>query len=322
MTAFVGPYPNNMIIDHKDNDRANNRLDNLHYVTFQINNLNKLNTGSCGKLVRQTNLDGKVVKLWDSVAAAAEAMGITRRDMSRYCHNRKQFRQSFWEYVEDSLNGELWKSVQVTNGKLEVSNLGRVRTGVFCANYGGKNAQGYRRVMAGGKEYRIHCLVCEAFNGKKPSADSIVNHKDENKGNNRAENLEWTTVKGNTEYSCAREVHQYTIEGNLIAKYISIIKASEATGLSTTYIGNSCRNCRKGDYIFRYAEDSFELVESKAKAKIGKAVAKYANNVEICRYKSIAEATRLTGIRGQAIKNACESGKLHKGLIWKKIDKL
>lgn len=35
--AFLGVCPNGHVVDHKDNDRLNNRLDNLHYVTYAEN---------------------------------------------------------------------------------------------------------------------------------------------------------------------------------------------------------------------------------------------------------------------------------------------
>lgn len=39
------------------------------------------------------------------------------------------------------------------------------------------------------KTFKVHRLVCEAFNGPPPSQTSIVLHLDENPSNNRPENL-------------------------------------------------------------------------------------------------------------------------------------
>ena len=93
----------------------------------------------------------------------------------------------------------------------EVSNLGRVRSwrqGIRSKPkskpviIAGSDRLGYRAVdlydrMSGHKQFGIHRLVCEAFllnPGDKP----YVNHKNFDRSDNRAENLEWCTAHENT----------------------------------------------------------------------------------------------------------------------------
>ena len=49
----------------------------------------------------------------------------------------------------------------------------------------------------------IHILVCTCFNGPKPGPRHQVNHKDFNRTNNYAGNLEWMTSQENLDYSRA-----------------------------------------------------------------------------------------------------------------------
>lgn len=44
---------------------------------------------------------------------------------------------------------------------------------------------------------KVHQVVCEAFHGPRPSANSVVIHIDEDGLNNRPENLRWGTQKEN-----------------------------------------------------------------------------------------------------------------------------
>jgi hypothetical protein len=47
------------------------------------------------------------------------------------------------------------------------------------------------------KTYKVHRLVCEAFNGAPPDDKSVCMHLDENSANNRPGNLAWGTQKEN-----------------------------------------------------------------------------------------------------------------------------
>lgn len=92
----------------------------------------------------------------------------------------------------------------------EISNLGRIRRKTpYRSTYAGRILRPYLskgyyaiRVSTNGK-YKarvIHALVAEAFIGPRPEG-AIINHKDTNKTNNCADNLEYTTWAGNTRHA-------------------------------------------------------------------------------------------------------------------------
>lgn len=59
---------------------------------------------------------------------------------------------------------------------------------------------GYKRICVDKKDRFIHRLVAEAFI-ENPNNFPQVNHKNENRGDNRVENLEWCDNRYNTNYS-------------------------------------------------------------------------------------------------------------------------
>lgn len=76
----------------------------------------------------------------------------------------------------------------------------------------------------------IHRIVCETFNGIPP-VGSVVNHKDENKHNNMADNLEWCTPSYNQRYSKGKAVQLISPDGEIFL-FDSRAQAVEKTGMA------------------------------------------------------------------------------------------
>lgn len=63
--------------------------------------------------------------------------------------------------------------------------------------YGNPGDAGRLQINVKGKVYRVHLMVCEAFNGPRPSPKHVCMHMDENNQNNKSSNLVWGTQKEN-----------------------------------------------------------------------------------------------------------------------------
>ena len=132
---------------------------------------------------------------------------------------------------------EEWRSIPGYEGLYEVSNLGRVRSVERCDRFNRKivskilkpnYVSGYLRVgmykNKTFKYYLIHRLVAQAF---LPNPDNLpeVNHKDEDKSNNRVDNLEWCDRSYNMNYGT---VQQRRIQTNINnGKYTGNSKTKE-----------------------------------------------------------------------------------------------
>jgi hypothetical protein len=104
---------------------------------------------------------------------------------------------------------EIWKQVKGCEVYYEVSNLGNiksVRANILLSQHIKDN--GYKKVTfkVNGKQksHNVHRLVAETFL-PNPNDYKYVNHKDENKLNNRSDNLEWCSAKYNSNYGNTRK---------------------------------------------------------------------------------------------------------------------
>ena len=94
---------------------------------------------------------------------------------------------------------EIWKDIQGYEGYYQVSNLGRVKslrsnTILKINDIKGGYSQVGLSINGNPKTKRIHRLVATAFLDNEFNLTQI-NHKDKNRHNNRADNLEWCDYK-------------------------------------------------------------------------------------------------------------------------------
>ena len=170
------------------------------------------------------------------------------------------------------VNGEPWENYQVSNfGR--ILSLNYNHTGKPELMTPRKRKNGYFQVnLRKNGEYKtcsLHRLVAQTF---IPNPNNLpqVNHIDQDKTNNRVENLEWKSpkdncnhgtrneriAKANTNGKLSKKVLQFTLNGKLIREWPSIMEC-ERNGFDS---GNVCKCCRgklkshKG-FRFMYAED-------------------------------------------------------------------
>jgi hypothetical protein len=187
--------------------------------------------------------------------------------------------------------GEVWKPVPNYEGLYEVSNIGKVRS-VYRYKRVLKpmiSNSGYERVDLfkdkNRKQFSVHRLVAMAF-VDNPDKKPFVNHKDENKLNNSAENLEWvshiencrygTAVERRTQHfdyskrrinnagqikSCSKPIAQYTKDGKFVRNWDSASECARATGFSISGIRTVVSGKRNSifGYVFKEGRNDLSL---------------------------------------------------------------
>ena len=173
---------------------------------------------------------------------------------------------------------EIWKKIEEAPN-YEVSNLGNIRHINRCSKprpvIPSKKQSGYYEVgLSDRPNHRIwrlvHRIVLSTFNPVDNMKKLEVNHKDEDKANNKLSNLEWMTSKENCCYgSRGKRIWDnrkrnavLCVETNII--YNNLKEASEKTGIHKTTIclaikdyaaGGTIGHHTAGGYPWRYIEN-------------------------------------------------------------------
>ena len=123
----------------------------------------------------------------------------------------------------ENLSEEIWRDVPGYEGLYQVSSLGNVKSFYNGERIlsPGMNSRGYLTVrlykLQSHKTHTVHSLVAQAFL-PNPSNLPCVNHIDEDKTNNKVENLEWVTYSQNNSWGKRPEVMRQKLIGNTFSK--------------------------------------------------------------------------------------------------------
>ena len=176
---------------------------------------------------------------------------------------------------------EMWKPIAGYEGRYEISNMGNVASLKYARGNNrrllkqSKNTWGYSQVTLS-KDKKlfsvdVHRLVAQAF-VENPKGLSQINHIDENKSNNKADNLEWCDSCYNINYGDRNLKVSNTLKRPVIALlpngeeeyYESVQDAASVLGVSHSAISSSIhktgrhKKCKNREWRFAEHGEIYE----------------------------------------------------------------
>lgn len=224
---------------------------------------------------------------------------------------------------------EIWKDIIGYEGIYRISNLGRVlslerevsnsshskrivKAKILNSSHRG-HSYDYVHLCKGNKYKReyVHRLVAKAFISN-PNRYLEVNHKNENKHDNRAENLEWCNRLYNVNYGTGKRrkiesrnahgcwnaekpVHMYSSDGMYKMSFDSIVKAARYLSCAETAIRPIIGNNNRSIFGYMFSFDKKDKIPSYKKTSV-RAVKQLTLEGEFIKtFSSLTEAARSTG---------------------------
>lgn len=276
--AFI-PNPNDLpIVDHINKDCLDNNVNNLRWVSHSLSASNKGKMVMKGNAVNQYALDGHFIKRHISFAAAGRDIGAKAQTLRRASNSKTHIYDGYmWiaEVIPTLLEHEEWKAVNYPqlSKKIHVSNMGRVKKGtrIFQPT---KEPNGYVRInllCINGKKrmFPVHRLVAYTFLGPR---ELTVNHKNQDRADNRLSNLEYATSREQVLHSYAsgtrksgghasrKAILLLDGDGDILVRYDSVKDAAKATGCSRHNISGVCNGVYKqiNGCSFRFERESLK----------------------------------------------------------------
>lgn len=158
------------------------------------------------------------------------------------------------------------KEIPGTDGRYKVSDMGNVYGPSGRKKLVQLDKWGYQTVSIHypgkrRKKYFVHRLVLSAFSPCDNMDMLQVNHKDENKQNNRLNNLEWCTNAYNQAYGTKQErlsdyrskaIEALDMSGKIVGRYKSATEAARMLGLTQSNIWAAVNGKRDKAYGLRW----------------------------------------------------------------------
>lgn len=263
--TFIPNSENFKIVDHIDRNKLNNNLENLRWCSASTNCLNR-ELNIIRKKVIQYDMQGKFIKLWDSVSDIEKVLGFNSNSIWRCLNIPKSSNNGFlWKYEKENIKSDINLDNYKCIGNLKGINFSNYFISKCGANFFNiktqkeisyrKDSYGYLKIQlrVNNKYYNflVHKIINQVLkNGKYKD---VIDHIDGDKSNNSLDNLEVVTLRENTVRAVGKSVQGTHVLTGEIKIFKSIKDAGRFLNIvNITNISYVCKGKRATAYGYTW----------------------------------------------------------------------
>jgi hypothetical protein len=276
--------PEKTLTEHKDNDKTNNKSDNLGFGSVGTNNQASIDAGRSSSsdqtsrpIIGAKDGTDKWVEYKSATVAANELKLYDGNIISVLKGRLKTTGGYIFRHLQQpDLPGEVWKDV---DGGYKVSNMMRFQDSRGNRNVPKPTESGRRRVWINKKLQLFHRVVALAFcPNDHPETKVEVDHLDRDPSNCLPENLEWVTRVENIQRSyqnnkkrkssgpnMSKPVKAFKADGSFSGEYGRAQEAADALGMHHESVRRSAKAHQENKlqyikgYRFEYVPPSADI---------------------------------------------------------------
>ena len=259
-------------VDHIDNNRLNNTMNNLRWFTQSDNILSYHRNFRTYQTILQCDMNGNIIKKWKNTNEILNKhKNYKRNNVNANLRGGSKSAYGYiWMYktpkdkkIIELKEDEIFRNIGIFEGNdlsdYYVSNHGTVKNKRGMILSLRTNEAGYKIINLTDlnkirKAYRVHRLVAHAFISNMIKANDKVNHIDKNKANNFYKNLEWLTQQNNVIHAIGKKVKMIDPDTNdILMIFKSITTGSNYLGEKTSSrIVECCKGKRLNAHGFKW----------------------------------------------------------------------
>ena len=243
--------------------------------------------------IRQLDLDGNLVATYSGIGEAARATGYSNGSIWNVCRGRTNQAYGFrWEYEDETLRAEA-RNCAEERARKKAKKIKRCGTGggmaVIQFDIAGNEVARYSSLSDAERKTGLHRdRIGDCCHGGLETYGGFI-WKFENEGQSSAEST---------------AVIQRDLDGNEIARFSSLAKASALTGIPRYQIRHVCCGRQKTTHGFTWEfVDKSQLTNTPKQRGV---IQLDMDGNEVARYTSVSEAMRQTGQDKHMIADCCK----------------